>query len=171
MTLTVIIKQFAFATVCCLFLMNFKQEQKTTLSTFNNNEYSLSVKSYLDAKKNKQLHCVINQDLIFKKDKKILTIKRSYLKNRTTDKKYLKYVVNEVGTGKENGLKVYVLKLYAANGEPEYCFVYRVDGKLLFYQKCNRKSCNIKILNMSKINPKDYFNKNTKFKDVENICY
>ncbi|ANE51375.1 hypothetical protein [Flavisolibacter tropicus] len=144
-------------------------------SIASDSSYSLSIKTYSESKKLKQYPCVIKQELVFKVQDSVISKKLVPLSNVLVEndkRRFLKYVINGVAIDSINEQKIYMLYLYAANGEAENYYYYDMKGKLLFSQNCNKTGCKVEAFNFDKKAAIDYTNHSNdlKIKNIEGIC-
>jgi hypothetical protein len=155
-----------------------------TLSTYITSDvsdslHSLQIKTYssLDSFMKKGYPCVTKQELIFKLKDSTIKIEQVPMKDRLFDSSsqcsFLKYIITGIAVDSIKSQKVYMLYLFAANGEAEYNFYYNQRGKILFSQRCDKKGCNIRCYDFDEKTAISYCNDDSRIlsiKEVKGIC-
>lgn len=141
--------------------------------------YSLQIKTYslMDSFAAKTYPCVTKQELIFKLKGSTINVEQAPIKDRLFDSSsqcsFLRYIITGIAVDSIKDQKVYMLYLFAANGEAEYNFYYNQRGKLLFSQRCNKKGCSIKCYDFDEKTAINYCNDDSRIlniREVKGIC-
>jgi hypothetical protein len=121
--------------------------------------------------------CVTKQEVVFKFNDSSVLVEEAPQTDRLIDSNsrcsFLKFPITGIAVDRIKEQNVYILYLFAANGEPEYNFYYSHAGQVLFYEKCDKQGCIIKCYGFDERTAKQYCDDNYRtlnMQEIKGLC-